>query len=535
MSELTANEQTTLKIMQWEYQGMEDGCKKYSTYPTNDFWNLWRYKKDQLKSEGIAVTKIGPAFVVSKFEHQSNVGEKFKGKLIKAIMYPDLLKGKQKQHVIDLCNALINHGAALDASITGAGKTYCARSVAKELGVDVFVVCPHSALSMWRRVTEEIGVGAIVINWEKLRTFKTEYLQKVDTTKQSNSQNAKGKTQYDNSDNLQWSIPKDMLIIYDEVHRAKNYKTYTSDIILAATKQNYDTLLLSATLADSPLNMQITGFALRLFSTLKGFWPWAFRHGVSKGTNDAGYTIMKFTDSDPTHLQKINKALFPSRGGRLTKKDLPELFTDTFIIAEAYDMKSAKKIQAMYDTFGEGLGDYVKQRMFIELHKVDTFVQLAKDGLEEGNSVLIFVNFKETIYELMRLLDTDCVVHGDQKTKKARQQREDNIQSFQENESKLIILTTPAGSESISLHDVIGDSPRLSLISPTNDSVALKQVFGRPDRAGGKSNSVQKIIYAADTVEEEIAYRVRKKLKNLSLLNDGDLIETYSMEKGSGK
>lgn len=524
MKDLTPSEETTLNIMRWEFQGIEDGCKKYAAIPTKHFWDLWRHKKDYLKMNGVSVSKVADTFVVYKFVNQSNVGQKFKGKPIKALMYPDLLYGKQKQHVIDICNALINYGTGLDASVTGAGKTFCARAVAKELGLDIFILSPFNSISKWQNVCKEIGVQASVINYEKIRTFKTEYLQKVDVPKND-------KNKYDNSDSLKWMLPKETLIIFDEAHRLANYKTISSDILLAATKQGFDTLLLSATLADSPLKMQIVGFALRLFSTLKGFWTWAFKHGAKKTKDDYGNSVFYFDDRNPQHLKNINAQLFPSRGGRLTKADLPELFTDTFITAEAYNMKSAKKIQDIYDNFGEGSEDYMKSRMHIEMHKIDTIVQLAHDSLEEGNSVCIFVNFKQTLFSLAEILGTNCVVHGEQRNKKQLQERENNLKRFQENKEKLIILTTPAGSESIELHDTDGNHPRESFISPTDDSVALKQVFGRVDRAGGKSNSVQRLIYAADTVEEKIARRVHKKLRNLSLLNDGDLIESFEMKE----
>jgi hypothetical protein len=40
-------------------------------------------------------------------------------------------------------------------------------------------------------------------------------------------------------------------------------------------------------------------------------------------------------------------------------------------------------------------------------------------------------------------------------------------------------------------------------------------------RSGGKSTSIQRILYAAGTVEETVASRIEEKLRNLSLLNDG--------------
>lgn len=65
--------------------------------------------------------------------------------------------------------------------------------------------------------------------------------------------------------------------------------------------------------------------------------------------------------------------------------------------------------------------------------------------------------------------------------------------------------------------------PRVSLISPTWSSIDLVQALGRVHRAGGKSKSLQRIIYTADTVEEKIADKLQYKLLNINSINNGDL------------
>lgn len=49
------------------------------------------------------------------------------------------------------------------------------------------------------------------------------------------------------------------------------------------------------------------------------------------------------------------------------------------------------------------------------------------------------------------------------------------------------------------------------------------QALGRIHRAGAKSPAIQKLIYAANTVEEDVAKRVEASLNNLSRLQDGDV------------
>tara|TARA_Y100000588_G_C13888717_1_gene767717 strand:- start:498 stop:758 length:261 start_codon:yes stop_codon:yes gene_type:complete len=80
-----------------------------------------------------------------------------------------------------------------------------------------------------------------------------------------------------------------------------------------------------------------------------------------------------------------------------------------------------------------------------------------------------------------------------------------------------------AGGTGLSLHDEDGGHPRVALISPTFSAVELRQALGRVHRASGKSKSIQKIVFAANTVEDRVAAAVRRKLNNLDMINDGEL------------
>jgi hypothetical protein len=90
-----------------------------------------------------------------------------------------------------------------------------------------------------------------------------------------------------------------------------------------------------------------------------------------------------------------------------------------------------------------------------------------------------------------------------------------------------MIANIKAGGVGISLHDINGVHPRVSLISPTQSATNLIQVLGRIHRSGGKTKSLQRIIFAANTPEDDISRMLFKKLANLSLLNDGDMESYY--------
>jgi SNF2 family DNA or RNA helicase len=97
------------------------------------------------------------------------------------------------------------------------------------------------------------------------------------------------------------------------------------------------------------------------------------------------------------------------------------------------------------------------------------------------------------------------------------------IEAFQAGELQVLLVMIQTGGAGLSLHDLVGDKPRVALISPPWSAVQLRQTLGRIHRAGGKSRCVQRLLYAADTLEEKVCETVRRKLNNLSLLNDGDL------------
>jgi hypothetical protein len=65
---------------------------------------------------------------------------------------------------------------------------------------------------------------------------------------------------------------------------------------------------------------------------------------------------------------------------------------------------------------------------------------------------------------------------------------------------------------------------------PSPSVFDLKQVLGRVHRAGGKTKSIQYIVYAAGVfVEENICEKLDGKLKRMDLLADGEIDGTISL------
>ena len=61
------------------------------------------------------------------------------------------------------------------------------------------------------------------------------------------------------------------------------------------------------------------------------------------------------------------------------------------------------------------------------------------------------------------------------------------------------------------------------IISPTFSALDLAQVLKRAHRAGFKTPVRQWLLLCAGTIEERVGERLREKLMNIDLINDGDL------------
>jgi hypothetical protein len=57
----------------------------------------------------------------------------------------------------------------------------------------------------------------------------------------------------------------------------------------------------------------------------------------------------------------------------------------------------------------------------------------------------------------------------------------------------------------------------------------MLQALGRAHRANGKTPVIQKIMFAANTIETDICKRVKHKFQNMEALNDGDLDFSLSL------
>ena len=504
---------------------------------TSEFWDMYRDDKDEYKQAmgqlGLQLSKFRDQWELAWWSREdlsfptiSSSPEKVEPEVkydLPPLLYPEKLFEYQLTSVQYAMRSMSKYNRALLGHGTGMGKTAIALAVARERGRRVAVICPKPITTDWHRLAKYLGVETYeVCGWEWVKTGKSKIGRWTDDKKKQ----------------FQFMLPPDTDLVFDEVHRAKAQgNTQNAFILRDAVVQNVPTIALSATIADDPTKMWALGQFLGLHQGGKDYFR--FLNGNGCVNTQFG---MQFRGGNKI-LKNIHGRIFPDRGNRLKPSDVGSAFPETLIQARAFDMDTARDIAKEYDdllirveeikmqenaasSMGAVLAEMTRARQKIELFKAPAVCAMVKDLIEEGNSVFLAVNFTETLKFMETELKTTCTIRGGQNDITRR----GNIDSFQNDKSRVIIGIIQACREGLNLQDLNGNFPRVALIMPTYSVFDLKQVLGRVHRAGGKSKSIQYLIYAAGVdIEESVCSSLDAKLKRMDTLMDGEVDGTISV------
>ena len=444
----------------------------------------------------------------------------------------------QVPHVNRLIDSLYLNGMAVDLSETGCGKTYAASAVARTMNCPIVVIAPKIVLPVWEKVLAKFGVKAtILINYEKVCRGNTPYLKYGRSNKKERWLNAKIK------------FPAGAFVILDESHKCKGVNSLNAGMLIALKRQGYRVLCLSASQATNPLEMKAFGYAANLHN-LKDFKSFAKDYGAEDLGRWGAQVFNLDSKEAQNKMKKLHANLFDLQkiASRLTRDEMGSLFPENQIIAEPLDMgNNSKKIQDAYDrmevelikleescqNYSENiLAVITKERRLIEMLKVPTIIEYIEDLFDEGKSPVVFVNYTETIEVLKNHLENNKkfkgkigLIYGGRSVK----DRVKDIEDFNNDSKRIMLCNLAAGGQSINLHDLNGKYPRVALINPSYSAINLLQALGRIHRQGGLTKCHQRLLYAAGTREERMCYKVQYKLNNLSILNDGDLVDNMRM------
>lgn len=424
----------------------------------------------------------------------------------------NLLFSYQRFHLINLINSINNNNIAFDGSSTGTGKTYTSIALCCQLRITPIIICPKNSRSMWKDVCERFKVNATcIINYELLRNCKM-----YDNNDKKIKCPFISKTE---DDTYIWNIenPKYTIIIFDEVHQCKNPNSHLGKILLSS-KKKCKILLLSATLYDKINDFIIFGYMLGLYKNMragKGWLKWIIRQDI-KNINKNKKSIM-------------HDEIFPSYGSRMDIEDICKNsdFPKNIITTDCYDIniKDTKKLNLNMKKLKKGmnLAEITKIREKIEKYKIPIIINEIIKYYELGKSIVVFINFINTLEKIKTTLDELGLEYGIIKGGQTSEERINQTELFQYNRIRIIICTIQSGGESISLHDKFGTNPRISLISPSLSSIDIIQSLGRIYRMECKTPCLQKFIFCAGTYEQKISNIIKNKLDNINKLTDDDL------------
>tara|TARA_Y100000996_G_C22555909_1_gene655506 strand:- start:30 stop:1349 length:1320 start_codon:yes stop_codon:yes gene_type:complete len=403
----------------------------------------------------------------------------------------------------------------IDSSAVGTGKTVVAAHTAKELGCPVAVVCPKAVIPSWERELNETDITPeFVLNYEKLRTGRTNHMSK------------RGKKL------MTWHLPKNTVVLVDEIHKCKSPYTQNAQLIISLVQQGYRVHGMGATACEDPTEMRAIGFMLGLHGlnksegAMRNWYSWMKANGCYQDE----WKQWRFMRRGV--LPAIRKSIYGVTGHKLTVADFPDSFRDNRVFVDPVKFSDASKIVKTYEKLGitptiienyieHGevedseyvLVNILRARQLTEALKAPDIADMAEDLCQQGNSVVVFVNFRETVEALCEKLKCGRIEGGqDIKT------RQQVIDDFQEDKTHLIVANISAGGTGLSLHDINGNRPRVSLICPSFSAKDYVQTLGRIHRNGAKSDAVQRVLVASDSIEENVMNSISRKLKNMEAL-----------------
>ena len=481
--------------------------------------------------------ETSPKKSLPKIYSRTTISNRLKGKLL----------SYQEPHVIKLVNTLLKHHVALDNSDTGIGKTYASIGTAMELDRMPMVLCTKTTIPSWQNVLEYIGVKYYdIVNYETARHGKT-YKNKKYTSRK--------KSPYIDLDDgvFRWTLPSNAILIIDEVHKCKSTSTEIGKLLMS-TKQlihaKIPVLMLSATVCEKIPDMKIPFYLFGLVDQPKNYNHYMKiitknkyqQYKLSKqALLELKANPVKYEEEMKNRSALIIYEEIKEYAARIRIKDLGDKFPSNQWCAQQFIAPEADEIAKAYEEIAElkrkleenpgsnHLARIQKLKQEIELRKIPIFIEQTQDYLENGKSVIIFVNYLDTLHILSEHLGIRCRVHGSQTTA----ERQEAINLFQSNQERIIICQIRAGGVGISLHDLHGDHPRVTLINYPDRASDLLQALGRAHRSGGKSPVLQRIVFVANVdYEKKIMRSINRKLQNISAINDGDLTcHKYKVKK----
>jgi len=457
------------------------------------------------------------------------------------------LRPYQAPHAEALLSALHKPGFpfALDFSDMGTGKTFVTCDLVRRTNAQTLVVCPKALVPGWHEVAQNMGTEVDTLNYEMLRTGRTEF-GKWETLKRGG-----GSMKYFHFH------PSIELLVFDEFQRCRGFDTLTHRLAVGAKLSGIPTIALTATPAETPMHCRALGYLSGWFDYFH-FFNWVQNHNCIKPFGSHKWEFVTRGGRTPQQVMAELRKLMLERGSRIDIGALPPgTFPENIVEPRLYAIDNPDRVTKLYQEMAagiealrarkaadknaeHGLTKLLRARQELSLLRVPLLKSLIQDDLDQGRAVVIFSNFLLTIAELAKILQIHdpAIITGDGGWNVPMPRRKETTPQaaarFQANQTPVCIAQSDTGGVGLSLHDLWGRQ-RVSYVELHWSAMSFSQIMGRIRRDGAVSPAIQRIPCIAGTPEEQVYKALVKKSLNLqTLLTDEDLQPFAGLQMSAG-
>lgn len=435
----------------------------------------------------------------------------------------------QPAHCQAVLRALLASSVALDASEVGVGKTYTTLAAARILEITPLVIGPKGVKHDWANASEAMGVPIEFVNYEKARgvskRFHWHNPEIFGPAFRNFCGSDYGYEKPHGSGSMWVWADKRAMIIFDEAQKCGGSTSVQGKMLRSSRNGAEFVLALSASLADSVLQMKNIGLALGLF-TNDTYKNWLFKHGCKPGVF-GGFALKDDPAIQEKAMAAVHASIFPKKGARMRRSEIPN-FPLSQIDFRLIDEPAAVPLMTQLDELSENDPGGTRLRMALEKLLTPHLAEFAEAYHDPDKCrVAIFTNYIDTIDSVKKQISKELkvgIIDGRQTGVKGEQDRKATKEAFQGNTLDVVIVNIAAGGAGLSLHDPTGVIERAVAVCPCGSGRTLKQVLGRCQRAKG-AFSRQFIFGFKNTSHEELMKTARQRLRNIDMLNDAELDE----------